>query len=239
MAERSALRAAARFLVFAVAGAVFTGLISSRVLAQNAGGAPPAAPGMPPPPTQQGPLSANDPRNPLHMTAAQQTKWRDTEMKYQPQARAIVQDKSLTQAQKKAKLTSLIKKANTELLAILTPSQRAQQQKLQKAAEARQAKVMQAINNRKLQLQKVSGQLEKSLTAAQKKKLQALETQMKPKFDQIQADPKLNSQQKQDKMTALGKQYMQQRNALLTSSQLALVQQIQKLQTTPLSVSSR
>jgi hypothetical protein len=193
------------------------------------------APTNPVAPAQPQVLGPNDPRNPLHLTADQQHKWQATQLKYQPEVRAIVQNNSLNSTQKNAKVQGLFKRAKAEFMAILTPAQRTQLQKMQQVASARQAKLLQLVKERQAQITKLAGQLQKSLSPDQKKKLDALQNEAKPVFEKVYNDKTLTPQQKQAKMQALGQTYMARRDQVLTPSQKAVLKKIQTLQTEPLS----
>lgn len=151
-------------------------------------------------------------------------------MKYRPQAQAILQNTKLTPTQKKTMLASLFKKANAELKGILTPTQRAQSQKL----EQRQAKLVQALKTRQAEMQKIDSQLKKTLSADQKKKLTDLENQTRQQLEALQKNKTMTQQQKQAAANKLGKTYMQKRDQILTPAQKALMKRIQQLQTMPL-----
>ncbi|HZV21567.1 MAG TPA: hypothetical protein VE986_08490 [Hyphomicrobiales bacterium] len=235
VAIRSLLRSAAM-----LAAGIAVGSIALTAHAQTAPGPmtspTPVVPGQltPSAPSQPQALGLNDPRNPLHLTPDQQRKWIATQMKYQPQAQAILQSASLKPDQKRAQFESLSKKVDVELNAILTPSQRALKQKLM----ARQAKLQQEVGSRNAQIQKMGAQLNGSLTADQKKRLGALSAKMKPQVEKLMADKSLTPQQKQAKINILGQSYIKARDQILTPSQRALMLKIQKLQTTPLNVST-
>lgn len=246
MLDSTAQRRRARFFAFSFALAVILiGTPLSRASAQSAPGSVPLAPQSPPPPPAPGSISApsqaaptylttNDPRNPLHLTRAQQERRNAIITRYEPQIQAILRNQKLSQQDKKTKLTAIFAQANTQLEAILTPSQHAANDKLRKEAAARQAQMMAALNGRRAQLQKMEKQFEATLTADQKKKLNALSASARQQLLKLQADKSLTAQQKQQKYMALGQSYTAAANKVYTPAQQTALRKIREAAMKPL-----
>lgn len=238
MPNRTLLRAGLRATaLIALALSLFAVGSPRPASAQNAPGSVPLAPPTPPPAASTGAppiLGVNDPRNPLHLTQAQQKEQAAIVMRYRPKIQAIISDQKLTNQQKQDKIKSLIQQANSSLTALLTPTQRAANEKLRKQAVARQAQMQQAFNGRQAEMKKMQADFLKTLTPDQKKKLTALAAKARKDITQLIADKSLTPEQKQAKYQAMGQSYQTEAQKIYTPSQWAMLQKMRQTASSPL-----
>lgn len=239
MLDSTVLRRRGRLFLafFALAAFTLAGLPSAN--AQSAPGTVPLAPPAGPAAGSAAPsgppiYSANDPRNPLHLTKAQQQRRNAIIMQYEPKIQAVIGNPKLTQQEKQTKLKGIFAQANAQLEAILTPSQHAANIKLMHQAQARQAQMQLQVNSRRAEIQKMEKQLESTLTPDQKSKLNALSAATRQQLLALQADKTLTMQQKQQKYMAIGRSYTSEAQKIYTPAQRAMLEKIRAKAMSPL-----
>jgi hypothetical protein len=141
-------------------------------------------------------------------------KQRQINSQFKADVLALQANKTLTDAQKKARYIQLAKNARNASLALMTPAQRAD-------ALKRSANVEQA--------QSLGQQLQKSETPAQAQKLQAIALSAKNSMQAVIADKTLSDQAKTAKIDALRKDALSRDLVLLTPKQRSLYTHIQAL----------
>lgn len=154
--------------------------------------------------------------NPMNLSAAQTKKLEAIQKKYQPQVQSLLNSK-ITDAEKQKRFMALSQKIEKEVDAILTPQQRQQKNKLQ-AQALQQQKAVQAQMQKQAQREAA---VYKSLTPAQKKKIDAINQDTRTRATAIQNDKKLTQQQKNDKLRAMITELQKKRLAVLTPQQRA------------------
>jgi len=163
-------------------------------------------------------LSTNDPRNPYHLTASQQTELRAMNSAAQQQAMSIRDDSTLTNQQKAVKLMHLKASLVTQIKSVLTPAQTEETHKVAQVLEASGAKIK-ALNL----------QLEASLTATQKQEAASIKNSAMQQANSIQQSNE-TIPQKQQQLQQLSASYNQQLTSLLTPSQKAILAQMKAIQ---------
>lgn len=151
------------------------------------------------------------------LTTAQRTKvlkQRQINTQFQADVRALQADKTLTDAQKQARVIQLTQTARTASLALLTLVQRAAVLERNAAAE---------------QAQSLSRQLIKSETPTQSQKLGEVTQTTRSSMQAVMADKALTPVQQTAKIDALRKNALSRDMALLTPSQRALYARLQAL----------
>ena len=166
------------------------------------------------------------------LTPAQRTqvqKQRQINAKFREDVTALQANKTMTDAQKKARYLQLVQSARDASLALMTPAQRAEA--LKRSAEAEQAQKAQAAKI--AEAKRLSQQLQKTETPAQSEKLRTIGLSTGATIQSVIADKTLSDEAKTAKIVALRKDALSRDLALLTPSQRALYSRIQALITAP------
>lgn len=150
-------------------------------------------------------------KDPLNLTPEQQQKIQAITMKAMQEVQPIMADQKLTQQQKQAKLQAINKKYEPQVMALLTKDQ---QKKLKEMTAGVKADLQARANKRK--------QLDKSLTPAQRLKIQKITDKFQADAMKYGNDPKLTPEQKAAKIRALNAQRIKDTDAVLTPAQRKL-----------------
>lgn len=136
----------------------------------------------------------------------------------QKEAAALQADKTLTDAQKRARYQTLLQAANDKALATLTPEQRAQVLKRRQiAADAT----------------RMGKELQKSLTPAQEKQIHGIGLASGTQIQAVIADKSVSEQAKVAKIATLRQQAQAKINAVLTPAQRAKYARLQQMVSAP------
>jgi len=166
------------------------------------------------------------------LSPAQKTrvmKQREINEQFQKDVTALQNNKSLTDAQKKARYVQIVKTARDASLALLTPAERVQA--LKRSAEAQQIQQQQAA--KVAQARALGQQLQKSETPAQSEKLRTIALTTGSKIQDIIADKTMTDAAKTSRIVALRKDALSRDLALLTPAQRSLYERVQTLITAP------
>jgi hypothetical protein len=191
----------------------------ARVEAQSGAVAPAqpsAAPATPPI------LGVNDPANPFHLTATQQKEYIAIKLKFQSDANAIMQTTAIPGAQKEARIHGLQVASAAKLKEILNPTQLA----VLNVLTARQKKlvVLQA------QAQALLAQLDKTVTPAQKAKLEEFKTSAQSQASAIQLSGSSNSV-KSDQLNLLQSKFQAEIATIFNKpEQISIINQLKAVQ---------
>ncbi len=142
---------------------------------------------------------------------------------------ALQSNRSMTDAQKKARYLQLVQNARNASLALMSPAQRAEA--LKRSAALEQAQKEQAP--RLAEVKRLSQQLQKSESPAQSDKLQKIALSTGATIQSVIADKTLSAQAQTAKIVALRQNALKQDMALLTPAQRTLYSRIQALITAP------
>jgi len=176
------------------------------------------AAGQTPPPVATQPDGMQGP----NLSAAQQAKAVARKKKMADDVNALKNDKKLTNQQKEAKFVKLQQQFQTDMLAILTPAQRAEFLRRQTAADARMKQIMD-----------LQTELSKSLTPDQQKKIASIRQADAKTFETIQSDAKMSQSDKMTKVMALSKTEREKVTAVLTAAQRVEFDKLQSLYPAP------
>ena len=176
------------------------------------------AAGQTPPPVAIQPDGMQGP----NLSPAQQAKAVARKKKMADDVNALKIDTKLTPQQKEAKFVKLQDQFKTDMLAILTPAQRAEFLRRQSAADSRMKQIMD-----------LQTELSKSLTADQQKKIASIRQADAKTFETIQADAKMSQSDKMTKVIALSKLEREKVTGVLTPAQRAEFDKLQRLYPAP------
>ena len=168
--------------------------------------------------------------NPFHLTAAQQTKITARKLKFQQDASQVMNDPTLSQAQKKATVDQMEANAAADVRADLTPAQRAQVDAQQAAANASvkaHASDIQALETAEetdaTRYKATKTALISSLTNDQMSQIIQLEQTTKAQLEAIKANAALSDDEKSQQGAALVADHDAKQKALFNPQQIALV----------------
>ena len=159
----------------------------------------------------------------------QVTKQRAINAQFKTDVLALQSNRTLTDAQKKAKYLQLTQNARNASLAIMTPTQRSKALKRSAAMEQAQKEQAPKIAEAK----RLSQQLVKSETPAQSEKLRTIALSTGTTIQSVIADKTLSAQAQTTKINALRQDALKRDMALLTPAQRTLYSRIQALITVP------
>lgn len=159
----------------------------------------------------------------------QVTKQRAINAQFKTDVLALQSNRTLTDAQKKARYLQLTQNARDASLALMTPAQRAEALKRGAAAE----KLQQEQAPKIAEARRLSQQLVKSETPAQSDKLHAIGLSTGASIQSVIADKTLSAQAQTAKIYALRQDALKRDLALLTPVQRTLYSRIQSLATPP------
>ncbi len=188
----------------------------------------------------QGPSQINAPAG-LNLSPAQQARAKARQQQFVKDATALQADKTLTPAQKSAKTRALFQSRDTDMLAILTPHQRAQvmaQRAAQmKAYQARRQAALTFQNAHKAEItqgQALAKKLTTSLTPAQRTQIQAVRQQFTtsagPRMNQVMSNSALTPQARQQQVMGIAREIDPKIEAILTPPQRADYEKMVRLQ---------
>ncbi|MDH7570241.1 MAG: hypothetical protein QHJ73_11735 [Armatimonadota bacterium] len=132
-------------------------------------------------------------------------------------ARAIREDKSLSEEKKREKMMQLWQKTRAELDAVLTPQQREKAKAMETRRGEEVARRFREETARAL-----------GLTEAQQAKMKAIQESYAPKLRAIWGDPKLSPEAKHAKVKPLMEEMRQKMDALLTPAQRKKAEELRK-----------
>ncbi len=160
------------------------------------------------------------------LSPAQQARYKARMEKFNKDAGALRADRTLTPAQKQAKFVTMQKALDTDMLAILTPTQRTQVIKQRQAAQsfdkAHQAEIAQG--------RALAAKLNSSLTPAQKTQMNAVSEAARAQMTQVASDATLSPEAKQAKAVTIRQDAQAKAMAILTPAQQGDLKQMQALQ---------
>lgn len=162
------------------------------------------------------------------LTPVQRTqvlKQRQINAQFKTDVLALQANKTLTDAQKKAKYIQLTENARNASLALMSPAQRAEA--LKRSAVVEQQQQAQAATI--AEARRLGQQLQKSETPTQSQKLSSIGLSTGAAIQSVIADKTLSDPQKTAKIVALRKEALSRDLVLLTPAQRALYQRIQAL----------
>jgi len=145
---------------------------------------------------------------------AEEMQRRQINAQFQKDVAALQADKTLTDAQKKARYLALVQSADTQTFATLTPTQRTLVQKRRQT----QTEAM-----------RVGDELKKSQTPTQAKQIKDISVAMRTRMQAVIADKALSPQVKTAKIKEMSSKEEGQISALLTPSQRAKFMRWQQL----------
>ena len=160
---------------------------------------------------------------------SQVLKQRQINTQFKTDVLALQSNRTLTDAQKKARYLQLVQNARNASLALMSPAQRAEALKRSAAAE----KLQQTQAPKIAEAKRLSQQLVKSETPAQSDKLHAIGLSTGASIQSVIADKTLSVQGKTTKINALRQDALKRDMALLTPAQRSLYSRIQTLITLP------
>ncbi len=188
----------------------------------------PACAQTPPPPAPP-PAQAAPPQAAPALSPAQRARAAARTAQYNKDVKALQANTKLTPAQKEAQFHALQQSANTDLMAILTPAQRAVMQQRQQQAMQQQQEMgafQQAHKPEIDALMSLRAKLMGSLTPAQHAKIDAISKATQGQMETVHNDPSLSLQAKQDKEHALSRRATAQFLTVLTPAQRAEAKQM-------------
>jgi hypothetical protein len=160
------------------------------------------------------------------LSPAQQARYNARLQQYNKDRTAVVQNTKLSDAQKKAKLLTLFKALDTDMLAMLSPAQRAQVIKLRQ----KNAAFQKAHGSEIAQGQALAAKLNASLTPDEKAKMAKIGTDTRTQMMQVDADTSLSAQAKAAKKKTIYNAGEAQALAVLTPAQQADLKKMQAMQ---------
>ena len=162
------------------------------------------------------------------LTPAQRTqvmKQRAINAQFKTDVLALQSNRTMTDAQKKARYLQLVQNARNASLALMSPAQRAEALKRSAAAE----KLQQEQAPKLAEAKRLSQQLQKSETPAQSEKLRTIALTTGTAIQSVIADKTLSAQAQTAKIVALRQDALKRDMALLTPAQRSLYSRIQAL----------
>ena len=164
------------------------------------------------------------PQNKLHMTADQQNKANSIMGSFFQKRNAIIANKKQTPSQMQAAYATLGKATHAQMLAILTPQQKALLTQLQ----ANQAKYIAGANEAQAKALVYRNQLQASLTTAQKNKISGINKAAEAKLQAIDIDSKLTIQQREQQTSAIRVSVQAAIKSVLNPAQLSAYANLQR-----------
>jgi hypothetical protein len=184
-------------------------------------------------PALSAPVASNDglPADAPPLTHAQKAKQQQRIKQLQSDMAALSANTNMTSAQKQQQAETIQKTFQQDMLALLTPKQRA-------AVEAQNTKVLSLrqlfLKQHKAEIDKEQG-LEKSLaqsiTADEKAKMKSYQDQAMQQIQGLRTNTKLTDKQKQDTAQGIVRDSARDALAVLTPAQQTQFKEFQKLQT--------
>jgi len=156
---------------------------------------------------------------------AQEMKRQSISAQFRQDVAALRADKSMTDAQKKARYLVLLHAADTQTLATMTLAQRALAQKQRQASAAQQ----QAGQARVADATRMGKELQASLSPAQAKRIHAIGFASGAQVQAIIGDKSVPEQAKVTKITAIRQQAQTKINEVLTPAQRARYARLQQM----------
>ena len=164
------------------------------------------------------------------LNPAQQQKFAARNAKFNQDIAALQADRTLTNAQKQAKARQLVQALDKDMLAILTPTQRAAVLKQRSSVTQIREAFLRQHQSEITQAKKLSTALQKSFTPAQKQKIQTIQTQAQAQLQKLQTDTKSSPQVKQQTVAAIIRDTQRQELNVLTPAQRSEFKQSQAIQ---------
>lgn len=171
------------------------------------------------------------------LSAAQQAKIKARNQQFQKDMAALQADTKMSATDKRARFQSLYQVMDKDMLAILTPAQRAQVMQTRQAAlqqreeQQRGFEAFQKSHSAEISAAEKLGQkIHASIKPAQKQQLDAIASATQAQQQQIAASKGLTDQEKRTKLLALVQSAQAKSLAVLTSSQRADFEKLRKMQ---------
>ena len=163
-------------------------------------------------------------------TAAQKQKYIALNAQFSRDILALKNNHSLTLAQKQAQGQQLALALNKNMLAMLTPAQRAVVLKQRSNIVQLRKAFLQQHQAEIAQAKALGQQFQKSLTATEKQKITAIQQQAQAQIQKLQANPKMSLPVKQQTAGAIYRDMQRQSFAVLTPAQRSEFTQGQAIQ---------
>lgn len=179
-------------------------------------------PPPPPPPATMGVPG-------LTLSPAQQARFNTRNAKFTKDVAALQADTKLTPTQKRAKFVTLYKAVDKDMMAILTPAQRALVAKQRAQTQARAEAFQKAHGAQIKEGEALAAKLNKTLTKEQQKQLGAINMAAQKQKQQIAQDSSLSLDAKQKKAIAVDTDAQTKVLAILTPSQRTMFTRMEQL----------
>jgi hypothetical protein len=166
--------------------------------------------------------------NPLNLTPSETTKMRARFLKMQSDVQALQANTLMTDPQKKAQLLVLEKAYSNDMMAMLTPAQRARANVLQAQREQAQSVAMARV----AKIRSIQSKLQSTMTADQKSKIQAIAANNSQRMQAILGDKTATDTQKRTDLSAAQHAAEKQIMAVLTPAQQVQFQKMEALMPT-------
>jgi hypothetical protein len=166
--------------------------------------------------------------NPLNLTPSETTKMRARFLKMQSDVQALQANTLMTDPQKKAQLLVLEKAYSNDMMAMLTPTQRARANVLQAQREQAQSVAMARV----AKIRSIQSKLQSTMTADQKSKIQAIAANNSQRMQAILGDKTATDTQKRTDLSAAQHAAEKQIMAVLTPAQQVQFQKMEALMPT-------
>jgi hypothetical protein len=163
--------------------------------------------------------------NPLNLSDAQKAKMQARYQKMQADMQALQGNKAMTMPQKRATFQQMQKAYAADMMAVLTPSQRVQA----KSLELAQAKARAIAMARVAKIRSIQTQLQSTLSAAQKTKIQSIMTTNNQTMQSIMGNKMASDAQKRTDLLTAQHQAEHAVMAVLTPTQQTEFQEIENL----------
>lgn len=188
-------------------------LLPLNALAQNPPPPPPPAMGVPG----------------LTLSPAQQARFTARNAKFAQEVTALRADPKLTPAQKQAKFVTLYKAVDKDMMAILTPAQRALVARQRSQTQARAATFQKLHGTQIKEGQALAAKLNQMLTTDQKQRLGAINMEAQKQKQQIGQDQALSFAAKQQKAIAVDADAQAKILAVLTPPERTMFTQMEQI----------
>ncbi|MDR3708013.1 MAG: hypothetical protein P4L33_06915 [Capsulimonadaceae bacterium] len=177
------------------------------------------------------------PDNTLHLSYAQEQLIASRKIRFQQDAHAVVQDPSLSQNQKQARIKELEARAASDIRSYLTSSQCAQ-------IDAESSQINKQLSEKNALIARLQARIQsdtseyitkrralvQSVSPEQKKKILALEDEMNGKVGKLDADTSLSKDAKAKQVLTLNQAYDQRRETIFTVDQRAILTRMSVLE---------
>ena len=163
-------------------------------------------------------------------TAAQKQKFTARNARFNQDYAALLANRALTPAQKATKAKQLALDLNRDMMAILTPAQRAVVLKQRDQVTGLRQSFLKQHQSDITQINTLNAAFRKSFAPSQKQKIQGIEAQAREQVKRVQADTKSTPQARQHALDAIFRGVQSQELSVLTPTQQSQMKQIHAIQ---------